>query len=332
MSIQSLQTQAYELADKMIERQANEILVEYRMARTQIYERLKSDYAKYLVGVEPDNYWTMLNQYNRLQKLNMDMQGIYTKLTRNVYNRVLDGQHLLFEEAYYRQRYVTEAFAGIIGEKVSRQALNPLVSELSITGDLDLWKQIRNERLKEIASGIVPKTGKTLKQILADNATDDLVRLQQTIKQGLITGMSYNKQERAVKDIFDGSAYKTQRVIRTEGNRNLNAASYVESRMSGVSKQKRWVATLDGRTRDEHGALDGATVGIDEYFTIGGDRALYPGGFANVSNNVNCRCTIVEIIKGLEPTIRRGIDPLTGKSTIITYKNYDEWRATYAGN
>jgi SPP1 gp7 family putative phage head morphogenesis protein len=226
---------------------------------------------------------------------------------------------------YYRQRYVTEAFAGIVGEEVSKQALNPLVAELAVTGDLDIWKQIRNERLKEIAKGVIPKTGKTLKQILADNNSADLAKLQQVIKQGLINGESYNKQVKKVKGLFDDSAYKAQRVIRTEGNRNMNAGAHVERMTSGVAKKKRWMATLDGRTRPSHQRLDGQTVGVDEYFTINGDKALYPGDFSDPANSINCRCTVIDIIEGLEPTVRRGKDPVTGKSTLITYKNYDQW-------
>lgn len=329
MSIQSLQVQASELLDKKIERQARDILAQYRRARDEIDSILKTNYSKYLIGVEPNTYWAVLNQYQRLEKMNKEIAGIYTKLTNGVFKEVKDGQIALFEESYYRKRFVTEAFAVNIGGKVSRQALNPLITELSVTGDLEIWKQIKSERLKEIALGIVPKTGKTLKEILSTNSTDDLIKLQQVIKQGLITGESYNKQIEKVKGVFNNSAYKTQRVIRTEGNRNLNAGAQVERETSGVVKKKRWLATLDSSTRDTHQMLDGQTVGVNERFSINGDTALYPGNFSSASENINCRCSIIDIIEGLEPTVRRAKDPLTGKSDIISYKNYDEWKENY---
>lgn len=326
MSIESLQKQAYELTDKQLEKQARNILAQYRDAREKIYNRLQKAYAEHLVEIDPDDYWTTLNAYNRLQKINKDFQGIYTRLTNDAYKEIRDGQQVLFEDMYYRQRYVTEAFAGIVGEKTSKQALNPLITELAVTGDLDVWKKIRGERLEELAKGIVPKAGKTLKQILADNASDDLAKLQQTIKQGLINGESYSKQSRKVKKLFDDSAYKAQRVIRTEGNRNMNAGAHAERLSSGVAKKKRWVATLDGRTRDDHQVLDGQTVDADKPFKLYGMTAQYPGGFGVASQDINCRCTVVDIIEGLEPTVRRGKDPLTGKNEIITYKNYGEWK------
>ncbi|MCF8012484.1 MAG: phage head morphogenesis protein [Clostridiales bacterium] len=321
-----MQKQAYELTDKQLEKQARNILAQYKDAREQIYNRLQKAYAEHLVAIDPDDYWTTLNAYNRLKKVNKDFKGIYTRLTNETYKEIRDGQKILFEEMYYRQRYVTEAFAGIVGEEVSRQALNPLITELAVTGDLDVWKKIRDERLEEIAKGIVPKTGKTLKAILADNASDDLAKLQQTIKQGLINGESYNKQIKKVKGLFDNSAYKTQRVIRTEGNRNMNAGAHTERMTSGVAKKKRWVATLDGETRTGHRQLDGQTVDIGQPFKLNGLTAQYPGGFGVASQDINCRCSVIDIIEGLEPSVRRGKNPLTGKSEIITYKNYNEWR------
>jgi SPP1 gp7 family putative phage head morphogenesis protein len=326
MSIQSLQTQAHELTDKRIEQQAREILALYRSERESILSLLKTTYAEYLVNTDVSDYWVVMNQYKRLEKLNKEMQGIFLDTTRKAYSQVKQGLTEVVEEGYYRSRYVTESFSGILGIKETAPLLNPLVTELAVTGDLDIWKAIRNERLKEIALGIVPKTGKTLKQILADNATADLTKIQQTVKQGFISGVSYNKQVESLKPIFANSAYKTQRVVRTEGNRCYNAGVYTESKTSNVSKKKRWIATLDDRTRDEHGALDGTTIGIDEYFRIGSDRALYPGNFTEARNNISCRCTTIEIIEGLEPTVRRGKNPITGKSEIITYKNYDEWK------
>lgn len=325
MSITSLQEQAYELTDKKLESQARAILKQYRANRDKVLDRLKTAYADHLIAIEPDDYLTTLNAYNRLKEMNKDFKGIYTRLTSDAYKEIRDGQKVLFEEMYYRKRFVTEAFAGIVGEEVSKQALNPLIVNLSVTGDLDIWKSIRSERLKEIAEGILPKAGKTLKQILADNSTDDLARLQQTIKQGLINGESYKKQSRRVKDIFDNSAYKTQRVIRTEGNRNMNAGAHVERMTSGVAKKKRWVATLDGDTRPAHQRLDGQTVKVDEYFKSGGDRALYPGNFSSASQNIHCRCTVIDIIEGLEPSTRRGKDPVTGESKLMNYKTYDQW-------
>lgn len=47
----------------------------------------------------------------------------------------------------------------------------------------------------------------------------------------------------------------------------------------------------DDKVRDTHDYLEGMSVGIDEeFYTYDGDHALYPGGFENAQNNVNCRC------------------------------------------
>lgn len=54
---------------------------------------------------------------------------------------------------------------------------------------------------------------------------------------------------------------------------------------------KIWNTMLDDRVRDEHWYLEGDEKPLGEYFyTLSGDRALYPSGFGVASEDVNCRC------------------------------------------
>ena len=69
MSIQSLQTQAHELTEKLIEKQARDILALYRSERESILSLLKTTYAEYLVNTDVSDYWVVMNQYKRLEKL-----------------------------------------------------------------------------------------------------------------------------------------------------------------------------------------------------------------------------------------------------------------------
>jgi uncharacterized protein with gpF-like domain len=149
-----------------------------------------------------------------------------------------------------------------------------------------------------------------------------------TVKSGLINGESYARQTKRVKDVFDGNASNTARVIRTEGNRNMNAGAYLNSedlKAEGVRVRRMWVATLDSRTRDSHQALDGVYEDDNGLWHIGGDSARYPNDFTEPENSVNCRCSTVDVVQGLEPQLRRGIDPVTGKSDIASYSTYEEW-------
>lgn len=69
---------------------------------------------------------------------------------------------------------------------------------------------------------------------------------------------------------------------------------YHRAEKMGIKMEKEWVATLDGRTRHAHAALDGQHVPVDKPFkSILGD-IMYPGDpSAHPSNVYNCRCTLI---------------------------------------
>lgn len=71
----------------------------------------------------------------------------------------------------------------------------------------------------------------------------------------------------------------------------------------GIKMTREWLATLDARTRHEHGAADGQRVGVDEPFTVGGEELMFPGDTSHGAsgwNIYNCRCTVAASIKGHE--------------------------------
>lgn len=66
-----------------------------------------------------------------------------------------------------------------------------------------------------------------------------------------------------------------------------------EQQEMGIEVKKKWIATLDDRTRDTHGELDGQTVGVDEPFTVDGMEIMFPGDKSAPPELVyNCRCKL----------------------------------------
>ncbi len=63
---------------------------------------------------------------------------------------------------------------------------------------------------------------------------------------------------------------------------------------TGVTADKIWVATNDGKTRDSHAALDGVQIPMNDRFDVDGDMLDYPGDpEANYPESViNCRCAL----------------------------------------
>ena len=74
-----------------------------------------------------------------------------------------------------------------------------------------------------------------------------------------------------------------------------------EAEEEGVKAKKKWIATLDDRTRDAHADLDGEIVDVDEYFKNDIGEILYPGDpSADPANVYNCRCRLGYVVDGYE--------------------------------
>lgn len=324
MTVSKMQSVRQDIVEKMIAQLEKKVFKQYVSTKKSVLEVIKDTYARYLTDVPQADYYTTLSLYNRLKTLGQDLKGIYVKLDRELIKTVKDGQMEIFEEAYYRDGYTMSFFTD---KQVN--PLNNLVNEFSVTGDMEKLKEIKDKALKRIAEKMIPPSGNTLTQMLVDNDTKSLNRLITVIKQGLVNGESYDKQVKRVAKVFNGNASNAARVIRTEGNRNMNAGSFFVSedlKEQGVKIKRQWVATKDSRTRDSHQALDGQFEDDDGYFWIGSDKGRYPTDFTEPENSINCRCTTIDIVEGTTPQVMRARNPVTGKTDIVSYKTYEEWK------
>ena len=121
------------------------------------------------------------------------------------------------------------------------------------------------------------------------------------ISRGIAQELSYQEIARNIKNATDVDYKKSLRIVRTEGHRITQEATYnVQKRAieKGADVVKQWDSTLDGRTRNTHRTLDGQIVGVDDYFeSDSGGRALYPGGFGDPKEDCNCRCVLLQRAK-----------------------------------
>ena len=329
MTYQQMQTAKNKTIDSILLSIESEIKKTYRFGRDSITSLVGDNYQKYLVGVDGADYYKTLNLYNRLKTMEQEIKGVYIQIGKETRKTVTKGMYTTFDESYLMDRYTTAFFSDQIGTNIKYAAPNPIVREVAVTGDISRLNKLRDDRLADMAKGMPSPSGDTLLNILVKDMNDQLTKTIRTVKQGLINGASYTKQAKALSKVFNGNAYNTLRVVRTEGNRIANAGSYANSedlKAEGVKIRRQWVATLDGRTRDRHQMLDGQFEDENGYFWIGSDKARYPGDFNDPANSVNCRCTTIDVVQGLEPTLRRGVNPVTGKSDIASYRDYDKWK------
>lgn len=132
------------------------------------------------------------------------------------------------------------------------------------------------------------------------------------ITQGILQGESIpNLSKRLAKTVNNDkvAAVRTARTAVTSSQNAGRQMVYDRAKKMGLKLQKEWLATLDGRTRHEHGAVDGQRVPLDGEFTVGGYKMKYPGDMSAPAYLVyNCRCTTITvdpdyITKGDEPRL-----------------------------
>ena len=246
-----------------------------------------------------------MQKYDRLRKMQKDLDAAILELSRTQAKEV---QSLLFEvysEGYDRMGWLAEQATGINLR----------------------WYVLPKDYIKKAIQN--PVSGLTLNEILEKNRQEILWRIRQEVTQGLIRGESYFKTADRLKAALEDNYVKATRIVWTESHRckeqaQLEAMQKLQEK--GVEAKRRWVATLDEKTRDTHRALDGQTEDKDGYFHIRGLRTKGPGMFGVASEDCNCRCTTIFVFEGSEPQTRM----IQGKG-ISNYITYSEWKKQKEG-
>ena len=157
-------------------------------------------------------------------------------------------------------------------------------------------------------------------------------RVQNAVTQGIIQGESvHDIGSRLTSELATSNAKKMDMFARTAvtGAQNAGRVERLkETEQMGIKVKKKWLATLDNRTRDAHAELDGQEKDIDEDFVVDGKHIAFPGDPACPWPELvyNCRCTLIYVYpkyQHLNDAKRR--DQETGE--VISDMTYKEWEA-----
>jgi SPP1 gp7 family putative phage head morphogenesis protein len=248
--------------------------------------------------------YTDMTKYNRLQKeLNFIAEQIhsdYAYLTEFIQNLMV-SQYI---ENYYRSAFMYEFQAQ---KKMGYGQVNKTV----------ILAAIKNK---------IPQL--TLPNLMEFNRNETIRKISTEITQGLLAGEGYSSISKRIEKAVGFSSVKARRVARTESHRSQvqGRIDSAEQASKYVDMTKMWDSTLDRNTRDWHQKLDGTVIGKDENFTTPkGGNGQAPGHMNNASDDINCRCTALYLVNGKKPSVRRArLDD--GKTNIIPYTTYDEWK------
>lgn len=121
------------------------------------------------------------------------------------------------------------------------------------------------------------------------------LRITAEVSRSIANGASFADTAKRLSNVTRIGYNNAIRIARTEGHRIQNQATMnvmEQAKDRGADVVKQWDATLDGKTRESHVAVDGEIRELDEKFSNGlqfpGDPS---GGAAEV---INCRCAALQ--------------------------------------
>ena len=148
-------------------------------------------------------------------------------------------------------------------------------------------------------------------------------KLTSAVTQGILQGESVDKIAKRLGQVADmdkNAAIRNARTYTTAAENKGRLDSYERAEKLGIKTNKKWIATLDDRTRVEHRHLDNMVVAYDEDFEVDGYKISYPGDpSAEPEMIYNCRCTLVAEIANYDYKDERNDSKLGDMS-------YEEWK------
>ncbi len=165
-------------------------------------------------------------------------------------------------------------------------------------------------------------------------------KVENAITQGIIQGEGIDAiTDRLSDSLISTNENRMNTFARTgmTGAQNAGRQAQMEdAEDEGIKVKKRWVATLDDRTRDTHQRLDGDEVDVKEPFKIDGMEIMYPGDPSAEPELVyNCRCSMIEVYEGIKrKSVRRAYydendkeyEEGKRKSYAVEDMTYTEWK------
>ena len=324
---------AHELTDRELTALEKKIAAAYERAKDKVQERADKFFSEFQKDAE------------KLYKAIEDATDATSKAAAEkaykdfVWRKTIAGKNItdLRDKLAADMTAINQRSAALIGQRMNgvfslnhNFAAYTLEHDLGLNLQFTLYDEFTVARLLKEDPKLLPKP----KIDIALDKKWNAQKITSEITQGILTGESIPKIASRLQNITDmnrNSAIRNARTAITGAENAGRVESYHYAESIGITLKKEWLATLDDRTRDEHRALDGQRVDIDEPFTVGGDEIMFPGD-PNAEGYLvyGCRCTLVSAVEGvkdLDPVYRR--DNISGEK--IDNMSYKEWEAARRG-
>ena len=319
----------HKLTDKELAKLERRIATLYREAGKELqatidayFEQFKKrdEEMKALIGtVQNGKEWTeadykqwRLNQIGRGER--------YQAMRDKVAHRVTDANAVAVS-------YTNDATPGIYS--INRNYSAYTIEQVAGNVGFDLWDEQTVKRLMVEQPDLMPyyPPKRALKRgiDLAYGKKQITASVTSSILQGKSIKHMADDLQKRITTMSRDSAIRTARTAVTGAQNAGRMDSYAAAEKMGIKLKKRWVATLDSRTRHTHAMLDGEQVAQDKKFSNG---CRFPGDPQGPPWEIyNCRCTLIAAVEGVDTSTaqRRARNAGTGRNEVISDMTYSEW-------
>ena len=258
------------------------------------YNEMKAEANSVLAKIElnPDmplsQKMALMSKYDRLNNLSEQLAN--TTLNANsMAQKMINNEMVNVYDVNYNGTAQNLGFS-LIDHTAIKKILKQEENPFNLVTGLQDKVGIRNELKGQLMSGLLKG--------------ESINKMARKMRTSLLTADAIPKDQWGIKKIMQKYLKKSITIARTETTRVQNSAKLdvgTHGEELGFDMWKRWVATTDTRTREDHLAMDGVEVPNDEPFVLpDGSEMMFPADVsmgADVSQIVNCRCTMILFIK-----------------------------------
>ena len=276
---------------------------------SEIYSRSQKELEK-----KTKKFWADFERKDKAKKKKLDAGEI----TETDYKKWRQGQ--LMTGKHWDEMTKTVSAELVNADKTAAEYVNgklPEIYALNYNALGDLTSGIKGYSFDLVDAATVKNLATSDKTLLPYKTVNgekaerwNTQKVNAEVMQGIIQGESIPNIAKRLKDVVGmekASAIRNARTTTTSAENKGRMDSYHDAQKQGIVLKKRWMATHDQRTREEHIELDGQEVDVDEPFENSFGKIMYPGDpDADPANVYNCRCTLVSSVKGF-------VNPKTGK-------------------
>jgi uncharacterized protein with gpF-like domain len=166
-----------------------------------------------------------------------------------------------------------------------------------------------------------PYPGIPLSSLIKNVSVTQTNQMRFILAQSLSQGLSVPQTAKLLKENAQISYNKAVRIARTEGLRASSKAQLIASEKAeqlGIETDKIWLTAKDQRVRNDHKEMEGKSADKDGVFHLpDGSSGLAPRQTGVAKQDINCRCTYVEEVIGVDRDIKDEVIP-----------DYEEWLKT----